>query len=424
MSERLAIEGGTPVRATPLRGGFHGSAVMDAAEQDAVVNVLNKKRLFRFLANGEAESEAAQIEAWYGQRLGRKHCLAVNGGTSALIAALFGIDAGPGDEVIIPAYTYVATAAAVIAAGAVPVLCEIDRSLNMDPLDLERKITPQTKAVIPVHMRGVPARIDAITEVARRHGLSVVEDVAQANGGQFRGKPLGSFGDVGCYSFQQYKIITSGEGGLVATDDPMIYDRTRMQHDCAARFWEGTGSSDAYPYVISGENYRISELGAALVWAQRERLDTIIGHCRGIKGHVIEGLSDIAGIELQDVPDPGGDCGITLALFLPNAASAKAFAAALRAENIGCGTVYDNSIPDRHIYANWPFMVSGLAEDRRAPWKSPFYHGQVKGYRRDACPRSIELLGRALVLSIDQTFTAEDADSIVAGMRKVAAALL
>ena len=420
---KLAIDGGAPVREKMLSGGFHGSAEIGEAESLAVNGVLDKRRLFRFLSNGEEQSEAARIEAWYRQRLGKKRCLAVNGGTSALIAAMYGVDAGPGDEVIIPAYTFVATAAAVIAAGAVPVLCEVDASLNMDPLDLERKITPYTKVIVPVHMRGVPARIDAIMAVADRYGIAVVEDVAQANGGSYRGRPLGTYGLAGCFSFQQYKLITSGEGGLVATDDETVYQRALMQHDCAARFWEST-KEGASPYVISGENYRLSELGAALVWGQRERLDQIIGHCRGLKGHVIEGIDDIPGLMLQDVPDPGGDCGITLSFFLPSVETAQRFAEALRAENIGCGTVYDNTIPDRHIYANWPFMTSGLAEERRAPWKNPFYKGDVDGYARDACPQTLALLGRAVMMSIDQTYTADDADDIVAGINKVADALL
>lgn len=425
MGAKLAIDGGTPIRPTPIRGGFHGSAAMDHHEAEAVMNVLNKKRLFRFLADGAEESEAAKLEGWYRERMGKQHALAVSCGTAALISAMFGVDVGPGDEVIIPAYTYVATAAAVIAAGGVPVIAEVDASLNMDPLDLEKKITPYTKAIVPVHMRGVQARLDEIMAIANKHGIPVVEDVAQANGASYHGKPLGSFGKVGCFSLQQYKVITSGEGGLLVTDDLEVYDRARMQHDCAARFWEGTGNQAGhYDYVISGENYRFAEVPAALAWAQRERLDPIVQHCRAVKYHIIEGVSEVGGLEMQDVPDPEGECGITSTFFLPTPDLAKRFAAALRAENIGCGTVYDNSIPDRHIYANWPFMISGLAEDRRAPWKSPFYKGDVKGYTRDQCPQSLGYLGRAMMLFIDQTFTLDDASQIAAGITKVADALL
>lgn len=420
MTERLAIDGGKPVRETRLQAGFHGSAEIGEREVQAVLDVLGKKRLFRFL---EGDSYAAQLEAFYCQRLGRTYALAVNGGTSALICGMFGLDLGPGDEVIIPAHTYVATAAAVIAAGAVPILCEVDTSLNMDPADLERKITPYTKAVVPVHMRGVPARMDEILAVAERHGLAVLEDVAQSNGGTYKGKPLGSFGEVGCFSLQQYKIITSGEGGLLLTDDREIYDRARMQHDCAARFWEGVGNK-SYDFVVSGENYRLSELSAALAVVQCERLDPLLAHFRSIKARIVAGIQDIEGISLQDVPDPAGDCGITLTFFLPEADLAKRFAEALNAENIGCGTIYNKAIPDRHIYAYWPFMVSGLAEPRRAPWHSPFYKGDVKGYAKDQCPQTLNLLGRSVMIFIDQTFTAVEADQVIEGVRKVARALL
>ncbi len=423
MSQRLAIDGGTPVRSERLRGGFHGSAVMDERENEAVLNVLRKHRLFRFLANGEQDSEAAKVEDWYRQRLGRKYALAVNGGTSALICGLYGVDAGPGDEVIIPAYTYVATAAAVIATGAVPVIAEVDASLNMDPADVEAKLTPYTKAVVPVHMRGVPARMDEIMAVARRHEIKVVEDVAQSNGASYHGKMLGSIGDVGCFSFQQYKIITAGEGGLVTTDEQEIHDRARMQHDCAARFWEGRGKRD-YGFVLSGENYRLSELSSALVWAQCGRLDNLLDTFRRIKRRILTGIEGVKGITLQDVPDPEGECAITLAFFAPDAEAAKRFSKALNAENISCGTVYDNTIPDRHIYSNWPFMVDGLAEDRRCPWKNPWYKGDVTGYTADQCPQSLDYLGRAIMIHIDQTFTAEDADQIAEGINKVANALL
>jgi len=423
VSSRLAIDGGTPVRAERLRGGFHGSAEIAGRETEAVLNVLKKKRLFRFLAQGEKESEAARVEAWYRERLGCKYALAVNGGTAALICAMYGIDVGPGDEVIIPAHTYVATAAAVIAAGAVPVICEVDASLNMDPVDLATKITPHTRAVVPVHMRGVPARMDDIMAIANQRGIPVVEDVAQSNGGSYKGRLLGTFGQVGCFSFQQYKIVTSGEGGLMATDDLDVYDRGRMQHDSGARFWEGV-DSHKYDFVISGENYRLSELLAALALPQLGRLDPLLERFRAVKRRITRGLSDLKGITLQDVPDPDGDCAITFAFFAPDAETARRFATALNAENISCGTIYDNTIPDRHIYSNWPFLMSGLAQERRAPWKSPFYKGDVRGYSPNQCPRSLDYLGRAIMLFIDQNFTLQDADLVVEAIRKVAAALL
>ncbi|NLV73783.1 MAG: glutamine--scyllo-inositol aminotransferase [Chloroflexi bacterium] len=419
---KLAIDGGTPVRSKPLAAGFHGSSVMDETEINAVTNVLRKKRLFRFLGN-EEESEAAKVEAFYKARLGREYALAVNAGTSALICAMYGLNLGPGDEVIVPAHTYVATAAAVIATGAVPVIAEIDNSLNIDPLDTEKKITPYTRAIVPVHMRGIPARMAEVMAIADKHGIPVLEDVAQSNGGSYRGKALGSFGKAAAFSFQQYKIITSGEGGIFLTDDPDVYFRGRMQHDCAVGFWPGV-DSNPHEYAVSGENYRISELSAALVLAQCGRLDPLLKTFRAIKKRIVAGIRDIRGLELQDVPDPEGDCGISNVFFAPDTELAQRFAEALKAEGIPCGTIYDNTIPDRHIYSNWAFMTSGKAEERRAPWMSPFYKGDVRDYTREQCPQSLGYLGRAVMMFIDQTFTVQDADQVIEAIRKVAAALL
>ena len=421
---RLAIEGGKPVRDEPLRAGFHGSAEIDESEIDAVVGVLRDRKLYRYLAENAGHSWVKEVEDWYCSELGCAYGLAVNAGTSSLISALFGIGVGPGDEVIIPAYTWVSTAAAVIAAGAVPVIAEIDASLNMDPEDLERKVTPYTKAVVPVHMRGVPARMDQILAVANKHDLQVVEDVAQSNGGLYRGRRLGSLGHAGCFSFQQHKVLTSGEGGMLVTDDRGIFERARIQHDCAAKFWE-LGGEDAHGGLpLSGENYRMSELSAALVWVQRLRLGPILERCRAVKRRAVTNLGEIESIKLQEVPDADGDCGITLTFFLPSAGLTQRFSAALQAENIHCGTVYDGQTRDRHIYSYWPFMMSGQAEERRVPWKRSRYQGDVKGYSPEQCPQTLDHLSRAIMIFIDQTFTLEDADLIVEAVDKVAEALL
>ena len=418
--DRLAIDGGTPVRATPLQGGFHGSSEIDEEEYDAVFNVLRKKRLFRYLDEGEEESEAARVEAWYRERLGRRYALAVNSGTASLICAMYGVDAGPGDEVIIPAYTFVATAAAVIAAGAVPVIAEVDASLNMDPDDLRVRSRPTPKrssrctcaACPPVWTRSWRWRKVRATGGG---GCGPVQRQL------LQGAASGLYRRCGLF---QLSTVQGGHPGRAAmATDEMIYDRARMEHDSAARFWEGKDSR-RYDFVLSGANYRISELSAALFWAQRERLEPILAQCRAVKARIVAGLADVPGITLQDVPDPEGDCGITCTMFLPRADLAASFSRALNAENIRCGTVYDNTIADRHIYANWPFMMSGMADERRAPWKSPWYKGEVRGYSPAQCPRSLDYLGRAVMISIDQRFTLEDVDLVVEAVRKVAAALL
>ncbi|MDF2717161.1 MAG: putative aminotransferase, partial [Paenibacillus sp.] len=179
----------TPVRTKPWAFGPISTEEIGDLEKEYVLRVLSKKRLFRY-GGSQEHSEAYALEQLYKERTKVKHGLGVNAGTSALISALIGAGVGPGDEVIIPAYTYIATATAVLIARAVPVIVEVDDSLTMDPQAFEAAITPHTKAVIPVHMRGVPCKMDEILSIARKANLIVIEDVAQANGGSYKGRAL------------------------------------------------------------------------------------------------------------------------------------------------------------------------------------------------------------------------------------------
>lgn len=230
----LAIHGGTPARERMEPYMAAGGQALDDAEEQAVLDVLRAKQLFRFFSKKEGESHADQLEKEFAQSVGSAHALAVTSGTAALICGLQGIGIGPGDEVIVPAFTWMASATAVMAVGGIPIIAEIDESLTLDPDDVERKISPHTKAIMPVHMRGAPARMDAIQDIAGRHGLRIIEDCAQGNGASFQGRRLGSIGDVGCFSLQFSKIITTGEGGMVTTSDRQVWKRAFMFHDVDA----------------------------------------------------------------------------------------------------------------------------------------------------------------------------------------------
>ena len=210
-SQELAIHGGTPAKQNPDPPMYPGGMAIADEEEAGVLEVLRAKRLFRYYGPGETESKASQLERAFAEKKGTCYAVAVTSGTAALVCGLQGIGIGPGDEVIVPAYTWIASAAAIVAAGGIPVIAEVDETLLLDPADVERKITPFTKAIMPVHMRGAPCRMDELMALANEHGLKVIEDVAQANGGSYKGRALGSFGDVGCFSLQFNKIITSGE---------------------------------------------------------------------------------------------------------------------------------------------------------------------------------------------------------------------
>lgn len=196
--ERLAIDGGpraVPEGAIPAVRG-HGVNELDAAEEAAVLDVLRRKSVFRW--QDPEQSYVARFEAAVAQRTGARFALAVNSGTGALVTALTAAGIGPGDEVIVPGYTFIASAAAVIICGAVPVIAEIDDTLTLDPDDVARKITPHSRALMPVHMRGIPSQMDRLMDLAAQHDLRVVEDSAQANGGAVRGRALGTIGHLGC----------------------------------------------------------------------------------------------------------------------------------------------------------------------------------------------------------------------------------
>jgi dTDP-4-amino-4,6-dideoxygalactose transaminase len=413
----LAIHGGAPVRKTPIPYSAHGTSEIGAREINAVVKVLKRKTIFRFL-NKPAVSESARLEAAYRRYTGCQYALAIgSGGTTSLVSALVGLGVGAGDEVIVPGYTYIATAAACIVVNAVPVICEVDNSLTMDPRDLERKITRHTRAIIPVHMRGTPCRMREIMAVARRHKLAVLEDVAQANGGDYRGRKLGSIGDVGAFSFQHYKVITSGEGGMVVTHDRAIYQRACIAHDSAMVFWAKEGWK-VRPFA--GENYRMCELRAALGLAQFDRLDGILRRCRAVKRRIVAGIGDLPQIEMQDVPDPKGDCGISLVFFLPASKRARAFSEALSKEGVPNGTMFNQGFPDRHIYCHWDYVMKKWSRDRLGlPWSRAVYRGHVK-YSRNMCPQTLHWLGRAIALHLHQHLSTRDGDDIVRAIRKVA----
>jgi dTDP-4-amino-4,6-dideoxygalactose transaminase len=412
-TEKLALDGGPRTVTTPreTRRRF------DQEEREALLEALENENLFRYLR--EDASQVRALEEKFAALIGAPYALAVSSGTAALHCGLVGLGVGPGDEVILPGYTYISSAAAIIAARAVPVIAEVDESLTLDPADVERKVTPRTRAIMPVHMRGVPSRMEELLALALRHRLPVIEDAAQACGGSYRGRRLGTLGQVGCFSLQHYKIITTGEGGMVVTADPTIFARATMFHDAGRPFWEGYEGEP-----IPGVNYRMSELAGAIGRAQLGKLDGILERQRRAKSRIVAQIRDLPGLQLQDVPDEEGDCALSVIMFLPDADTAKRFAAALRAEGAGGGTMYDQTIPDRHIYAYWDhFLEKKGVTPQGCPFNCPAFPCHQE-YSKDMCPRTLDLLGRAVVLSIPDHMTERECDERAAAIRKVAAAYL
>lgn len=418
--EKLAIHGGTPVRSKPWVSKYMGSEELGAEEKARVLRVLEKKRIFRYLPSGLETSEASALEEEYKSFLGTNYALAVNSGTSALICALVAAGVGPGHEVIIPAYTWVATAAAAAVLGAVPILAEVDSSLTLDPADLEAKITSRTKAVVVVHMRGISAAMDEIMAVANKHDLMVIEDAAQANGGTYGGRRLGSIGHLGCFSLQQSKVIAAGEGGMVVTDSEEMWQRAVLYHDGAGyqfRFVER--KIPAFP----GQNYRLTELQAALSLGQLEKMPAILARTRENKRKLVERLKEQQKIELSPVFGTERDLGVSLIFYVENEEKARLTAQALTAEGIPAFQVYDSQANDQHIYVNWEFLMA-----KRDAWGGSFPWSLLEGdgveYSKDSCPKTLGLLGRAVQIHLNHLVSDADLQDVEAAINKVAFHLL
>lgn len=419
----LALDGGCPEipdGLPPASGGVGVQAIAEA-EIEAVTRALREKRLFRH----NPASEVRTLEREAAERMGVSHALMVNSGTSALVCALTGLGIGPGDEVVVPAYTYIATAAAVVAAGAIPVIAEIDESLGLDPTGLEAKITPNTRAVIPVYMQGVPARIEAILAVAQKHNLKVVEDCCQCIGGRYHGQMAGSFGDASAWSLNYFKVITAGEGGLVFTNDYRVYERACFASDPALPMWmrETIASEGWTEAPFSANCFRPSELLGALGRVQLARLEALLDHTRSLKRAFLGTLEPGQGYTLQHVDDLEGDCGISAAILVRTAELAARYARALTAEGLPCGTAHNDGFPDRHIYRYWDSILHRRSHHPEANvWTHAAARRDVR-YDPEMCPRTLDILGRALRFGFHLGMNEEHARAMARAINKVDAAL-
>jgi 8-amino-3,8-dideoxy-alpha-D-manno-octulosonate transaminase len=424
VNERLAIEGGPPAKTTPNIHMFPGGMEIGEEERKEILEVLDHRYLFRYYGPEDFPSKVRQLEVDFAGLIGTKYALAVNSCTSALISALVAVGVGPGDEVIVPGYTFFASAASILAAKAIPIIAEVDDSLTLDPKDFEAKITEKTKAVIPVHMRGAPCDVDAIMAIAKKHDIKVVEDVAQACGGTYHGARLGSFGDCNAFSLQYHKIITSGEGGLVVTNDQLLYDRAQAYHDTAACWRPDRFGLPRYEgEVFPGVNFRMSELAGAVALAQVRKLDGLLAGMRRNKKRIKDQISGLPGITFRRLNDPDGDTSIALIFFVPQSGITARFSEALQAEGVGAACMFDKGIPDWHVYAHWKHIIEKVtATGEGCPYTCPYYGKSVE-YSPDMCPNTLDYLSRSIQIDIPPQMTGEDCDMIAKGIRKVATAL-
>ena len=384
---------------TPIPSGGLGWSAIGEEEIGAVTALLrNPERLWRY----REDSESGSFERELRETLGVRHALMVNSGTSALSCCLAGLGVGAGDEVIVQGYTYVATASSCMDVGAVPIVAEIDGSLGLDPADVERKVTPRTKAVIMAHMQGVPGRIEAVRETAKKHGLYMVEDCCQAIGARYLGEHVGVRSDAFAWSLNFFKNITCGEGGVFFTDRDDVFQGGFCQSDPASALWKDRpASAGSVPgrYFSKG-CYRSNEICAAVARAQLKKLEGMLGATRRLKARLLSELEAPRHYVLQHVDDPEGDCGISCALIVGSAEEYGPFTARLAEEGLPVGAAYKESFPDRHIYCYWDALYQADAGNPHIyPWNSPLYGGSPD-YRRDMCPRTLDILSRSLRIPI------------------------
>jgi len=402
MTDRLAIRGGTPVVPQNLHVRW---PVITAADKAAVVAALDSG-----IVNGPYAPEVRALEDEWAQYCGTRYALSTNSGTAALHAAIAACGIGTGDQVITTAFTFLATALAALHNNAVPVFVDIDpRTYNIDPAKIEERITPRTKAIIPVHIHGVPADMDRILAIARKHNLAVIEDAAQAHGATYKGRKVGGIGDLGCFSFQGSKNLPAGEGGIVVTNREDLKDRANRFR----MFGEDIRESDKkefdasrpldgareYNSLVLGWMYRGTELTAALCRSQLKRLNASLAQTRRNAAYLTEHLATIPGVRPPYVPP---DCtasfyqyrirldAAALGIGMPVRAFRAKLMVALKAEGV-----------EVSLWQTIPVPAQTLFQERTGyglscPWKCPL--GEEVKYDISEYPETLKLLDDSLVI--------------------------
>jgi len=381
-------------------------------EIEAISKIIESGAVFRYRAGGVCETFERRLAAF----LGARHVALCSSGTTALTAALAGLGIGPGDEVLVPAHTYMATAIAVLAVGAIPVIVDVDESIMISPDAVENAIGPRTRAVIPVHMWGLLCDMDRLLEIGRRRNLLLIEDACQCIGGTHRGRAAGAMGQAGAFSFNFYKNMSCGEGGAVITSDDTVARRARCMIDPCSFYWEGR-EDDFRPFAYPGA--RASELQGAMLGPQLDRLPGQLAELRRTKARVLKAIADLDMLTPAPNHSPEGECAIRIMLQLPDAAAADRFAEAL-----GPRSCVVLSRTGRHNYTEWDPILTrqGAHHPAMNPFNFPQNAGCRMDYRKDLCPKSLEILARTVAVYLFPYQTDAQIESLIASIRAAAAA--
>ena len=397
-----------------------GFELFDQREIDAVADVINRKMVHRYsFVNCRDEIyKVEEFENAVAEKVGAKHCIAVSSGTASLYVALKAWGINPGDEIITTPFTFIASVEAILECGAVPVLAEIDESLNLDPTVVEEFITDRTRAIMPVHMFGGAADMEAFRVITQENGLALFEDSCQAMGATYGGKWCGTCGSTwGTYSLDPYKVLTVGEGGLIVTDDEDLYRKMEYYHDHGHKH-DKTIDRGAEKKACLGFNFRMSEIQGALGLVQLSKLDSAVEALRKNRARVLDAVGNVHGLAVRRSADPEGELATQLVFLLPTPQTARRFQKAAKEAGMGCGILEDNTW---HYARHWDTLRDGATYSRvRCPYDCPLTESMPL-YRPNEWPQTQEILSRAAVFGIDIVMSDEKIESmakaIAAGAR-------
>ena len=360
------------------------------AEIKQLQQLFDSGAIFRYGSGGECD----RFERNWARYVGVEHCRMTRSGTSALYAALVGLGVGPGDQVIVPAYTYMATALAVLGAGAIPVIADVDDSLTLCPKDLKRRITKHTRAIIPVHMVGLPCNMKRITKIARKRGLLVLEDACQAVGGGYEGRMLGSWGHAGAFSFNFFKNMTCGEGGAFVTNDEAVHQRGSVAVDCCSFYWNPDEEREELQFA--GPNFRGSEVEGAILNVQLRRIRGMLKTMRAHKQELLQVGLD-AGLESIKNNSLDYECGTHVGFLFATEDEARSFCNRLADQSVSSFLPMDTG---RHVYTRWEPILryQGAHHPALNPFKLPANRKARVKYKLNTCQDSLDVLARAVLV--------------------------
>ncbi|MEM7531783.1 MAG: DegT/DnrJ/EryC1/StrS family aminotransferase [Chloroflexota bacterium] len=416
--QTLAIHGGTPAINRELNR-YKGSAIIGEEEKQAVMEVLESQSLFRYYGPNLL-SKVADFETRFAEYVGASHAVAACNGTAALRLGLAALGVGPGDEVILPAVTFIASAGAIVTQRARPVFAEVDDTMQLDPADLERCLTARTKAIMPVHLNGVTVDMDPVMDFAKAHGLSVIEDAAQSCGSVYKGRPVGTIGDIGCFSFQLEKNITSGEGGILVTEDDESFRRAAIYSDQGGQFWTShAGVRDTVGgQPMIGDNLRMSEIAGAILGCQLTKLPAIMDRIERniaiVRDAVEEFTNQTDTVDMRPVNPERDRHALSVLLYCKTGDQATEMVKMLRGEGVPAGKVYGG----QPVYATPQILNQWMVTDG-CPFNCMTFFPEPIRYSMGMCPRSEDLLARAVSIGVGPMYTEEDLADVIVGVEKI-----